>query len=944
MPAMYRRVSLAIVLLFTTLGSPLFAQEGNFLLTHHIPKALGLDQTNFDMVYDQQGLLNVANRQGILRYDGHKWDVIYTPMAVFALAEGPDGTMYAAGEGDFGKVGYTPSGKLMYQSLRSEGELIPKAWFDVAVLNHRVYFLSLDEILMFDTEDPEAGLQKIVETTHYYRALFPKGDQMLATTEGTEVVHIRESGTTVESNGLLPDSVGKLALVSAHPHNGRSIVGTHEKLWIEEAGQIEAPFEALDSLLKDSWLLSAQWVQDTLIAVGTLNQGVLFLNPVQGTLVQHINYHTGLPDNEVMALIVDRDQGVWVAHEFGFSRVSPSLPIRSFAHYPGLEGNLLAVQRHHGNLYVATSLGVFYLKKVTNYRETVYYVRKRNRPIPTRTTEAPVQTVSQTTQPEPETEEEENVDAGTWFKNLFNREAREARQAEREVEKAERQAQRQVEREQQKEETAAFFDRIFKPNQEETEAAPEIQYERRIRRELQSVRYVFKKVQGVEAKCKQLVVFQDRLLIGSHSGVYEITNDSTAQLISNQPVLYLYPSAPQKKLVLSTLYDEVLVLELSGNVWTEDALNEKILEPVVHINEDEQYLWLVSPDRVMRLDWNDTTRGFSTYPLRNPNYEPIFAVNLEGSMHFVNGEGYHFYDAQRDSVVINETLQSTYGPPSEYFFAAPDRLWILAERKWHDLSSLEGDPPSLDYLLLFEEIQHLSLDEETGMLWITTPEEEMYQYDYRAPLYLSGIHELVLKGVWGKEDQWLPLQNFVISKENSFVSFEFTRPDFLGKLGIQYRYRLDGLNAEWSTWSQENTITFNFLPPGDYNLEVQARDAFGNTNDPYTVAFGVVPPWWERGWFYLLEVGIFGSLLILSFRINRTKIRQTVMSRVLTYLTLIMIIEFLQNLTKTQLTLGGNPIVEFVIEAGIAFALLPIEGLLRKFMRMSSDAKAEPTS
>ncbi len=39
--------------------------------------------------------------------------------------------------------------------------------------------------------------------------------------------------------------------------------------------------------------------------------------------------------------MVDKSQGIWAAHEYGFTRVSPYLPYRSFGHYPGLAGNLL---------------------------------------------------------------------------------------------------------------------------------------------------------------------------------------------------------------------------------------------------------------------------------------------------------------------------------------------------------------------------------------------------------------------------------------------------------------------------------------------------------------------------------------------------------------------------------------------------------------------------
>ncbi|MEL6533902.1 MAG: triple tyrosine motif-containing protein [Bacteroidota bacterium] len=915
----------------------LFAQEGNFLLTHHIPRALGLDHTNFDVVYDKNGLVNVANRKGILRYDGHSWDLVYTPMAVFALAEGPDGTLYAAGEGDFGKVAYAESGEFLYQSLRSEAGNIPKAWFDVQVLGGKVYFLSLDEVVVYDPYAEENPLQPLMQESFYYRTMFKEPGRLLIETEGSGTILVSEDAMALDSAGFLPDTLGDLTIAVHNRLNGQAIYGTHTGLWKFKDDQWVAAFPDLDSLLEESWLLNAQWVQDTLLAVGTLNQGVLFLNPQQGTLVQHINYHTGLPDNEVLALEVDEDYGVWVAHEFGFSRISPGLPIRSFAHYPGLEGNLLSVKRHQGQLYVATSLGVFYLDQINNYRETVYYVRKRNAPVPAPTRTRPL------AQPAPQPQADQGEEPRrNFFGNLFSRQAREERKAQREQQRIERQAARE-QRQQEAEEEGGFLKRLFG---EEEEEQPQYRYERRVRRELISIRYVFKKVEGIDAKCKQLVTFGDKLLVGSHSGVYEVS-EGNALLISDQPVQYLYPTRDTSNLVLSTLYDEIILLQQREELWLERPLNDQLLEPIIHINEDDQYLWLVSPDHVLKYDWQDTTHTFHSYPIRNPNYEPLFAVNIDGAMHFVNGEAYHRFDASLDSIVMDEEMMETYGTPLDYHYSSPDQMWVYNGKQWIEITADNPEEVNLDYLLLFEQIQHLSIDETNGNLWVTTPQEEMYQYDNQDSTSLAPIHELVLKGVHGQGGSWLPLNDFVINKEASFVQFEFTRPDFLGKLDIEYRYRLKGLNSDWSPWDDQSTITFNFLPPGSYTLEVQARDAFGNENRPYSVDFSVVPPWWEQPWFYFVEVSFFTFFLLISFRINRTRMRRTILSRVLTYLTLILVIEFLQNLTKTQLTLGGNPIVEFGLEAAIAFALLPLEGLLRKLMVASgknAKTEASPTA
>ncbi|MBK7649689.1 MAG: hypothetical protein IPJ20_01600 [Flammeovirgaceae bacterium] len=86
-----------------------------------------------------------------------------------------------------------------------------------------------------------------------------------------------------------------------------------------------------------------------------------FVNPQTGATVQIVDYLSGLPDNEVYALMTDRRQGVWVAHEYGFTRIAPNIPFRSFNHFTGLAGNLLCAQSYQGKVFVGTTLGLFQL-------------------------------------------------------------------------------------------------------------------------------------------------------------------------------------------------------------------------------------------------------------------------------------------------------------------------------------------------------------------------------------------------------------------------------------------------------------------------------------------------------------------------------------------------------------------------------------------------------
>lgn len=98
------------------------------------------------------------------------------------------------------------------------------------------------------------------------------------------------------------------------------------------------------------------------------------------------------------------------------------------------------------------------------------------------------------------------------------------------------------------------------------------------------------------------------------------------------------------------------------------------------------------------------------------------------------------------------------------------------------------------------------------------------------------------------------------------------RIDFLGlgaTLGekLRYEYRLGG--DSWST-TAERTVNIADLAAGDFLLEVRAITTDGLVSTPATVAFRVVPPFWQSSWFLILIAGLVALFIYLVVQ-NRIK-------------------------------------------------------------------------
>lgn len=65
--------------------------------------------------------------------------------------------------------------------------------------------------------------------------------------------------------------------------------------------------------------------------------------------------------------------------------------------------------------------------------------------------------------------------------------------------------------------------------------------------------------------------------------------------------------------------------------------------------------------------------------------------------------------------------------------------------------------------------------------------------------------------------------------------------------GIGYRWRMLGLDENWSERDALAQREFAGLPPGEYRLQIQGVDALGNVSNVHHLHLIMPPPWWRSG-------------------------------------------------------------------------------------------------
>lgn len=90
-----------------------------------------------------------------------------------------------------------------------------------------------------------------------------------------------------------------------------------------------------------------------------------------------------------------------------------------------------------------------------------------------------------------------------------------------------------------------------------------------------------------------------------------------------------------------------------------------------------------------------------------------------------------------------------------------------------------------------------------------------------------------------------------LSYDENSLEFSFTGIDFSSSLPVEYRFYLEGFEADWQPVTPRDYAAYTNLPPGAYRFHVQSREVNSSWSDVTTAAIIISPAIWQTWWFRL---------------------------------------------------------------------------------------------
>lgn len=189
----------------------------------------------------------------------------------------------------------------------------------------------------------------------------------------------------------------------------------------------------------------------------------------------------------------------------------------------------------------------------------------------------------------------------------------------------------------------------------------------------------------------------------------------------------------------------------------------------------------------------------------------------------------------------------------------PSFSWISLERARLEAVA-DGRQPSLDPIILDRSdglrnvegsgggLDPSGLRDRDGHLWFSTldgiavVDPGSFRINRLAPKLLVQAAMLAGHPASFREDGALEVPAGTASIELAYTAFSFLVPQ-----KVRFRYRLRGLENEWTDAGARRTAYYTRLHPGDYAFELLASNNDGVwTAAPASLPMSVAPFWWER--------------------------------------------------------------------------------------------------
>ena len=319
---------------------------------------MGYGGANYSISQDITGTMYFGNFNGILLFNNHRWERIDFPGKPL-LYKNRVGELYVGGYNIIARVFIDntdrPSVISLLDSVTDFGQVT-----SIELFRNQVFFVANNTLYKISQEK---AIPIVTDKKHL--KIFTYRDVLFVATSKNLFQYSQKSLTPLYNNAFKNNPV-----LDIFRFANSIMFRTHTQFYTLSATQSIQVFKTdIDKELQLYGYTCSQRLSNNTLVIGTRSNGLYFIGS-NGELLNYLSVETGLRDNTIHDLFVDRANNLWLGFNSGIARIEVPSAFTYFSAQQGLLGNVHAVVRHNNHMYFGTESGIFKLVRTRTSMQT----------------------------------------------------------------------------------------------------------------------------------------------------------------------------------------------------------------------------------------------------------------------------------------------------------------------------------------------------------------------------------------------------------------------------------------------------------------------------------------------------------------------------------------------------------------------------------------------
>lgn len=395
--------------------------------------------------------------------------------------------------------------------------------------------------------------------------------------------------------------------------------------------------------------------------------------------------------------------------------------------------------------------------------------------------------------------------------------------------------------------------------------------------------------EGSQGQVWFLKEFEGKLYCGHNDGTFILENASfirVSDVNGGYNLNRIYPK--EQDLLIQSTYNELVIFKKENNSWRKDKIMSGLNAPF-RMMESDHLGQLILGHSISGLYFLQSTSTYDSV-LELKKMDTLMGIDFQSNKVFKvdnrivvsNKKEWKQWDGLNKRFVawneLNKGL-ANFTDAHTIIPAGNSKYWVISnieaglfEIRFDQVNFLYRIIPEMYDLHLIKGYENIiSLNDtlhlfclEDGFALLNIQKLNKLKNLLEAPR----IKEVTFSTIDGTSKRVPVATNKKIQIDNRFNNLNISFASF-GTSGTKnyFRYKLEGIDVEWSNWTTDTHLSFNRLPPGNYKFHLKSLSSHGWDTLPTSITFQINVPWYLSWYAFVIYTTV---ALIMIYLLHST--------------------------------------------------------------------------